>query len=85
MKKFELSTVDCEGKKLIVDLSEYDVLSLINTNICKRRNKNVGLKIAKLYLEAGKECQANLIKMGVDINMINTSYEKMKKLLGDIR
>jgi len=50
----------------------------------KKRNKHIGLKLARLYLELGNNSKKNLQNMGIDYKIIYDGYEKMKKILGEI-
>lgn len=84
MKTFQLTTQDSNGTKLIIDFNEFEILSLINLCWRRRYNKNIGLKLGKIYLETGNTAKENLTNMGIVPEEINDSYKEMKKLLGEI-
>ena len=84
IKKFEISSEDDNGKKIVIEINEFQYLALINICIVKKRNKHIGLKLARLYLELGNNSKKNLQNMGIDYKIIYDGYEKMKKILGEI-
>jgi hypothetical protein len=84
MKIFQLSTKDESGRALVIDLNEYQILQLINLCLKRRYNKNIGLILAKIYIEIGKSKEENLKNMGIDPNEIHDGYDEIKKLIGVI-
>ena len=84
MKLFQLQTQDSGGRSVVIDFNEFQILQLINLCWRRRYNKNIGLKLGKLYLETGNNAKENLTNMGIDVNAIEDGYNEMKKILGEI-
>ena len=84
MKIFQLLTQDSAGRNVVIDFNEFQILQLINLCWRRRYNKNIGLKLGKLYLETGNNAKENLTNMGINPEEINDGYKEMKKILGEI-
>lgn len=85
MKDFHLVTDDSNGNSVEIDFNEYELLQMISLCLKRRYNKGLGIKFAKIYLEAlGREGRNKLNGCGVDPETVEAGYEDLKKFLGSV-
>lgn len=80
MKKFILESSKLKGiGNVALNLSEFDILSLIKICWREKRNKMLGSRLIKLYQET---CGAlNLETIGIDADEVEAHYNKLKHLI----
>jgi len=79
---FQISSKSDEGENLFIDINEFQLLTLIHICLKERRNKNIGVILARIYIETGREAKQKLREMGLEPECIYDNYNRYKKIFG---
>ena len=78
MKIFHLVTENCIGKNIEIDFSEHELVQLIRICYQLRRNKGIGVRLGKIYLESkGREGKESLRSIGINPDDIEKAYSSL--------